>query len=104
MKPDTIYQRASHFSTRRLARARTAKLSTESAKWRKIGQSNQNFQRLCVKSRVNKTKFFVNQSKAEINIEVVLTVGVILWTKEISYCESLYVKGLQNYQLSKLEI
>ena len=28
----------------------TAKLSTESAKWRKIGQSNQNFQRLCANS------------------------------------------------------
>ena len=54
----------------------------------KFCHSFYNFQRLCVKSRVNKTKIFTNKSKEEINIDVVLSVGVILWTKEISYWES----------------
>ena len=43
------------------------------------------FQKLCVKSRVNKTEFFANKSKAEFIIDVVSSVGVIPWTKEISY-------------------
>ena len=54
----------------------------------KFCHSSYIFQRLCVKSRVNKTNFFANKTKADIIIDVVLTVGVIPWTKEISYCQT----------------
>ena len=45
------------------------------------------FLKLCVNSRENRNRFFANNSNEEINIDIVLNVGVIPWTKEISYCQ-----------------
>ena len=52
------------------------------------------FQRLCVKSRENENNFFARKSKEDININVVLSVGVIPWTKEISYPQAWGSPGL----------